>query len=261
MKIDLDGRVVLVTGASKGIGRAIALGAAQAGADVVVNYCTDEAGADAVVARVGEWGRRAVAMGADVGRVTEIREMFERVRKEFGRLDVLVNNAAITVWTDLFDATEEQWDRCLSVNLKGTFFCAVEAARLMRMGGGGSIVNISTNCAAMGLRNLSIYAASKGGVHALTKHLAVELAPYGIRVNTFGPGPTRVERNLADDPDYDTTWGRMVPMQRTAAPEEMIGPALFLASEQSSFVTGQLFYADGGWTVFGKQPGFGGNDS
>jgi len=119
---------------------------------------------------------------------------------------------------------------------------------------GGSIINISTNCAALGVKNLIAYATSKGGIHALTKQLAVELAPFGIRVNTFAPGPTLVDRNLRDDPDYDQTWGKMVPLGRAAKPEEMVGAALFLASDASSYMTGQVFYVDGGWTVAGKIP-------
>ena len=124
----------------------------------------------------------------------------------------------------------------------------------MRETGGGSIVNVTTNIAALGVKNLVAYATSKGGIHALTRQLAVELAPFKIRVNTFAPGPTQVERNLKDDPDYDRSWGRMVPLNRTAKPEEMVGPAVFLASEDSSYMTGQVFYVDGGWTVQGKIP-------
>jgi NAD(P)-dependent dehydrogenase (short-subunit alcohol dehydrogenase family) len=169
-------------------------------------------------------------------------------------LDVLINNAGVTGWTSLFDATEANWDWVINTNLKGTFFCALEAARWMRAHQGGNIINVSTNCAALGVKNLVAYATSKGGIHAMTRQLAVELAPFKIRVNTFAPGPTQVERNLKDDPDYDRSWGSMTPMNRTARPEEMVGPAVFLASEDSSYMTGQVFYVDGGWTVQGKIP-------
>ncbi|MFZ5831523.1 MAG: SDR family NAD(P)-dependent oxidoreductase [Planctomycetota bacterium] len=249
----LQGKIALVTGASKGIGRALAIGMAREGADVVVNYNSDRDGADAVVAEITELNRRAVAVKADVGQVAEIREMFARVQQEFGRLDVLVNNAGVTGWTSLFEITESQWDWVVDTNLKGTFFCSLEAARIMRQHG-GSIVNVSTNCAELGVKNLVAYATSKGGIHAMTRQLAVELAPYRIRVNTFAPGPTQVDRNLRDDPDYDRTWGSVVPMQRTAHPEEMIGPAVFLASDDSSYMTGQVFFVDGGWTAQGKIP-------
>jgi NAD(P)-dependent dehydrogenase (short-subunit alcohol dehydrogenase family) len=124
----------------------------------------------------------------------------------------------------------------------------------MRSSGGGSIVNVSSNCAALGVKNLVAYATSKAGIHGLTRQLAVELAPHGIRVNTFAPGPTQVARNLRDDPDYDRSWGAMTPMNRTALPDEMVGAAVFLASDDSSYMTGQVFYVDGGWTAQGRIP-------
>jgi NAD(P)-dependent dehydrogenase (short-subunit alcohol dehydrogenase family) len=250
----LKDKIVVVTGASKGIGRAIALGLAHEGAHVVVNFNTDATGADDVVQQIKVIGRRAVAVKADISYVSEIRSMFEVAREQFGRVDVLINNAAMTGWSSLFDTTEQKWDQVLDTNLKGTFFCSLEAAKMMRSGGGGSIVNISTNCAALGVKNLVAYATSKAGIHGLTRQLAVELAPYNIRVNTFAPGPTQVERNLRDDPDYDRSWGAMTPMNRTALPEEMVGAALFLASDESSYMTGQVFYVDGGWTAQGRIP-------
>lgn len=250
----LRDKVVIVTGASKGIGSALALGVAREGAHVIVNYHTDAVGAEAVVNRIQELGRRAIAVQADIGNVKQIAAMFEAVRAQFDRIDVLINNAGVTGWSSLFETTEETWDWVFDTNLKGSFFCSLEAARWMRDLGGGAIVNISTNCAALGVKNLVAYASSKAGLHGLTKQLAVELAPYGIRVNTFAPGPTQVERNLIDDPDYDRSWGSMTPMNRTATPEEMVGPAVFLASDESSYVTGQLFYVDGGWTAQGKIP-------
>jgi glucose 1-dehydrogenase len=250
----LAGKVVLITGASTGIGRALALGMAQEGANIIVNHLRDAAGAAEVVAQIEQIGRCAREIDADVSQIHEIEMLFRQTRATFGKLDVLVNNAGVTGWTDLFHVTEAQWNQVIDTNLKGTFFCSQQAARLMREQGGGNIINISSNCAALGVKNLAVYAASKGGIHALTRQLAVELAPYNIRVNTFAPGPTQVERNLRDDPDYDQTWGRMVPLQRTALPEEMVGPAVFLASEDSSYMTGQVFFVDGGWTVCGKIP-------
>lgn len=251
----LAGKVALVTGASKGIGQAIALGCAREGADVIVNYQGDHAGAETTAREIDALGRRSLVVRADIGKVAQIRRMFTQARRHFPRLDVLINNAGITGWTPVWDTTEDAWDRVLDTNLKGTFFCSLEAARWMReTKTAGRIVNVSTNCAELGVKNLVAYATSKAGIHGMTKQLAMEFAPDGIRVNTFAPGPVRVSRNLKDDPDYEKSWGGVIPLGRTAAVEEMIGPALFLASDESSYVTGQTFFVDGGWTVQGKIP-------
>ncbi|MBI3464351.1 MAG: SDR family oxidoreductase [Planctomycetes bacterium] len=155
----------------------------------------------------------------------------------------------------LWDATEAQSDDVFNINARGTFFCSLEAARWMReLNQPGSIINVSTNCAALGVQHLAAYAASKAAIHGLTRQLAVELAPHGIRVNTFAPGPTNVDRNLHDDPDYERQWGSVVPLGRTAAPEEMVGAAVFLASDEASYMTGQVLYIDGGWSVQGRFP-------
>jgi NAD(P)-dependent dehydrogenase (short-subunit alcohol dehydrogenase family) len=250
----LDGRTALVTGASKGIGKALAIGMAKAGADLLVHYGQDREGAVKTAATIEELDRQVSIYQADLASVAEIRRMFERIDSKYGHLDILVNNAAITGWTSLFEVTEEGWDQVIDTNLKGTFFCSLEAAKIMKRTSGGSIINVSTNCAALGVKNLVAYATSKGGIHALTKQMAVELASWGIRVNTFAPGPTMVDRNLRDDPDYNQTWGQMVPLGRAALPEEMVGAALFLASDASSYMTGQVFYVDGGWAVTGRIP-------
>jgi NAD(P)-dependent dehydrogenase (short-subunit alcohol dehydrogenase family) len=242
----LEGKVALVTGASRGIGRALALGLAAEGAVVHVNDLEEPAD---VLAELPE-DRRGRALAFDVSSPAEIAEGFRSLE----RLDVLVNCAGITGWIDLGDPSEETWDRVIDTNLKGTFFCSVAAARLMRLAGAGSIVNVSSVVGARGMRNLAAYGASKGGVNALTIHLAVELAPDLIRVNAFAPGATNVQRNLDDDPSYRETWSPLIPLGRIAEPEDMVGPTVFLASEESSHVTGQLFFVDGGWTAVGKYP-------
>lgn len=248
-------KIVLVTGASKGIGRALALGCAREGADVILNYHSDRAGAETAAAEIRALGRRALVIAADLARVSQIERLFARARKAFPRLDVLINNAGLTGWAGFFDTTEAKWDQVLDTNLKGTFFCSLSAARWMReTKTAGSIVNVSTQCAQLGVPNLVAYGTSKAGIHGLTKQLAIELAPLGIRVNTFAPGPVNVERNLRDDPDYRAVWGAMIPLGRTAEAGEMVGPALFLASSESSYVTGQTFFVDGGWTVQGRVP-------
>ena len=242
----LDGKAALVTGAGRGIGRVLALGLAAEGALVHVNDLEEPSAVHAELPTE----LRGLALASDVSDVASLREMFSRL----DRLDVLVNCAGITGWMNVLEPSEETWDRVLGTNLKGTFFCSVEAARLMRDAGGGSIVNVSTVVAVRGMRNLTAYAASKGGINALTIQLAVELAPYGIRVNAFAPGATNVERNLADDPQYAERWAPLIPLGRIAEPEDMVGPAVFLASDESSHVTGQLLYVDGGWTTAGNFP-------
>ena len=248
-------KTVLITGASRGIGRALALGCAREGADIIINYHQGRDEARAVAREVTALGRRALILPADLRRTAQIDRMFRRAREVFPTLDVLINNAGLTGWTEFFDTTEEKWDTVLDTNLKGTFFCTLAAARWMReTKTAGSIVNVSTNCAQLGVKNLIAYATSKAGLHGMTKQLAIELAPLGIRVNTFAPGPVNVDRNLADDPNYRDVWGAMIPLGRTAETDEMVGPALFLASADSSYMTGQTFFVDGGWTVQGMIP-------
>lgn len=250
----LKNKIALVTGAGKGIGRAIAEGFAHEGALVLVNDLPNSPDALATVVAIEADGGQAAVFLGDVSKVAAIENLFERIKTTYGRVDILVNNAGITGWGTVWETSEEMFDAVINTNLKGTFFCSVQAAQLMRQVGGGSIINISTKAASLGIKNLSAYAASKGGIHALTKQFAVELAPHNIRVNTFGPGAINVERNLIDDPDYAAHWGAVIPLGRTGSPQEMVGPAVFLASDDSSFVTGQLFYADGGWSVQGKIP-------
>jgi NAD(P)-dependent dehydrogenase (short-subunit alcohol dehydrogenase family) len=250
----LAGKTALVTGAGTGIGRAIAVGLAAAGADVVVNDCTRETGADDTVAAIAALGRRGVYLEADVSAPAQIDAMLGEIERRFGGLDVLVNNAGITGWAPVLETTEALWDRVIDTNLKGTFFCSVGAAKLMRARGGGAIVNVSTVCADRVVPGVAAYGASKAGIQMLTRYLAVELASLGVRVNAFAPGATLVERNLRDDPDYERNWGEVAPSGRVAAPADMVGPAVFLASDDARHVTGQLFVVDGGWTLRGNVP-------
>jgi NAD(P)-dependent dehydrogenase (short-subunit alcohol dehydrogenase family) len=251
--VRLADKTALVTGATSGIGRALAVGLAAEGARVIVHHHDEPAAAADVLDELGP-ARGLFAVDCDLREPARIAAMFARVRREVGRLDVLANNAAVTGWTRLFDITEGAWDDVLHTNLRGAFFCCLEAARIMREHSGGSLVNVSTNCAALGVPNLVAYATSKGGIETLMRQLAVELAPYSIRVNAIAPGPTLVARNLADDPDYDRTWGEHVPLGRAARPEEMVGAAVFLASDESSYATGQVLGVDVWWTVAGRVP-------
>jgi NAD(P)-dependent dehydrogenase (short-subunit alcohol dehydrogenase family) len=243
----LEGKVALITGAGRGIGRTLALGFAAEGAIV---HLVDLDAPGAVLTELPD-AARGLALECDVSNVTQIRSTFSQL----DRLDVLVNCAGVTGWLDPVNPSEETWDLVIGTNLKGTFFCSTEASRLMRAAGGGSIVSVSSVLGARGMPNSAAYAASKGGINALTVQLAIELAPHLIRVNAFAPGATNVERNLNEDPNYLAAWAPLIPLGRVAEAEEMIGPAVFLASDDSSQVTGQVIYVDGGWTSTGGFPG------
>ena len=234
----LDGKVALVTGAGRGIGRALAVGLAAEGALV---HVTDLEAPEA---------QGGLALACDISDREAVRSMFAQL----DRLDVLVNCAGIPGWIDVADPDEATWDSVVDINLKGTFFCSTEAAALMRAGGGGSIVSISSVVAVRGLGGLSAYGATKGGINALTIQLAAELGPHGIRVNAVAPGATNTERNLADDPDYARVWAPLIPLGRIAEPEDIVGPVVFFASDESAHVTGQVLYVDGGWTAAGTAP-------
>lgn len=248
----LQDRWGLVTGASGGIGRALAVGMAAHGAHVMVHHFDDPAGAAATASAVEALGRRAAVVQADVRDVSQIEAMYQAM-DALGPLGFVVNNAGITGWNAALDVREELWDRVIDTNLKGTFFSCLAAARRMR-GRGGAIVNVSTQVAALAVKNLSVYAISKAGINGMTRQLAVELAPEGVRLNALAPGPVLVERNLLDDPHYEQTWGGAIPLGRVAQPHDLVGAAVFLASDDSRYVTGQVLYIDGGWSAQGVVP-------
>ena len=180
MAPDLSGKTSLVTGASKGVGRGIALELARRGADVAVNYNSDRTGAEATAAEIEQLGRRAFAVQAHVGRAADVDRMFEEVFAGFERLDILVNNAGTQVWKPLLDLEESEWDSVIETNLKGNFLCTQRAARHMKQHGRGRIISIGSGCNKIAFPNLVSYTASKGGIEMFTKVAATELGPYGI---------------------------------------------------------------------------------
>jgi 3-oxoacyl-[acyl-carrier protein] reductase len=234
----------LVTGSARGIGKAVALALARAGCRVAVND-VDAAAAAATAAEVGAVGVDAIAVTADVGRAADVASMFDAVLARFERLDLLVNNAGVQTFAPLLDVTEGDWDRVIDTNLKGTFLCTQHAARHMKDAGGGSIVNIGSGCNKVPFPQLVAYTASKGGIEMLTKVAAVELGPYGIRVNCVAPGAIEVERTRREDPDYAGTWGRITPLRRVGTPEDVAAAVVFLATPAAAFITGQTFSVDG----------------
>jgi len=243
-------RVALVTGASKGIGRGIALGLAARGWDVAINYNRDEAGARETASAIAELGRQSWLFQGDVGYSDQVRRMFEAFRREVGRLHLLVNNAGVQTWASLLELKEEDWDRTIRTNLKGSFLCTQQAAPLIRDSGGGSIVNIGSGANKTPFPNLVDYSASKGGLENLTRVAALELGPLGIRVNCVAPGAIEIERTKLESPDYAGTWAPLTPMRRVGQVQDVAAVVVFLASEDAAFTSGQTIYVDGGlWTA------------
>lgn len=247
----LEGKVALVTGGGRSIGRAIAVGFGREGARVAVNYRGDAAAAEAVVQAIREAGGEAISVQADVREREQVERMVAAVVEHFGRIDILVNNAGILKRTPLLDITEEEWDDVLATDLKGYFLCGQAAARRMVEQGSGTIVNISSANQLVGSMNLAHYCSAKGGVASLTRNLALELAPHGIRANAIAPGLIETDLNRADlaDPDFRQQRLSMIPLRRIGTPEDIVGAAIFLASDESRLATGSTIFLDGGQTV------------
>lgn len=241
----LEGRIALVTGASKGVGKGIALELATAGCDLIVNYNSDREGAFRTVEEIVGLGRKAIAVQADVGHAADIERMLLESAVSFNQLDILVNNAGVQTWSSLLELSEEDWDRTIDTNLKGCFLCIREAANRMKQSG-GSIINIGSGCSKWPFANLVDYTASKGGIEGLTKVAAVELGEYGIRVNCVAPGAVEIERTKAELKDYAAMWSKVTPLRRIGTPSDIGRAVVFFASDASSFVTGQTLWVDGG---------------
>lgn len=258
---DLTGRVALVTGARRGMGRTHALALAKAGAKVVVSDISQE-DCEKVVEEIKKDGGEAMAIKCDVSKKSEVDQMLKKTIEGFGRLDILVNNAGICQFKPFLELTEEDWDRTININLKGYFLCAQAAAKEMvkqksparqSLGeGGGVIVNIGSIAmgqVGMGFATLAHYCASKGGIAAITEALALEMAPYNIRVNAIAPGmiDTPMVASIKQDPQMMQGTLARVPLQRAGRPEEVSNLVLFLASDESSYMTGSTVIVDGGW--------------
>jgi dehydrogenase/reductase SDR family protein 4 len=244
----LDGRVALVTGGSRGIGRAVALGLAQAGADVVV-AARKAQDLEPVADEVRALGRRALAVSAHLGRRPEIDQLFETALETFGRLDILVNNAATNpVFGPLLDIEEDAWDRIMALNVKGYLLAAQRAARAMASHGQGAIVNIASTAGLRASAGLGAYSVSKAAVIMLTRVLGRELAPLGIRVNGVAPAliETRFSEALWKNEDILSNYLKSTPLGRAGQPEEVAGAVVYLCSDAASYVTGQTLLLDGG---------------
>jgi NAD(P)-dependent dehydrogenase (short-subunit alcohol dehydrogenase family) len=244
--MQLEGRNALVTGASKGVGKGIALELARSGANVAVNYHTDRQGAEATVAEICALGRKAFPTPANVGSRDAVDRMFADVFSQFGRLDILVNNAGVQTWKPLLELEEDEWDRTVDTNLKGCFLCTQRAGRHMKEQGRGRIINIGSGCNKIAFPNLVDYTASKGGIEMLTKVCALELGRYQITVNCVAPGAVEIERTRQEANDYADTWARMTPLGRVGNPADVARAVVFLASDAAEFITGQTLWVDGG---------------
>lgn len=249
--MDLKGQVAIITGARRGMGKSHALALARAKAKVVVADISLE-DCQAVVKEIAKGKGEAIAVKCDVTKKAEVADMVKAAIDKWGKVDILVNNAGICQFKPFVDLTEEDWDKTLDINLKGYFLCAQAAAKEMKKKKSGVIVNIASvemGQVGGGMANLAHYCASKGGVVAMTEALAVELAPYNIRVNAISPGviETPMVEAAKDDPKLLEQTLAKIPMHRMGKPEEVSNLVLFLVSDASSYMTGSTVVIDGGW--------------
>ncbi len=247
----LEGKTAIVTGPSQGIGRAVATGLATAGVDVALVSRTKSA-LDELAAEIEALGRKAVVLPTDLQDVSNIRAMVEQVHETFGKIDILINNAAWTATVEALEATEEEWDQTINTCLKAMFFLSQAVAKKMIPQGGGKIINFGSTFGQVVFKGRSVYAAAKAGVHHLTRALAYEWAEKGINVNAVAPcvteTPTR--KALMERPGYkEWALGEMLPIRRWAQPEDFIGATLFLCSSLSDMVVGHVLMVDGGWII------------
>ncbi|TRY25477.1 3-oxoacyl-[acyl-carrier-protein] reductase [Brevibacillus sp. LEMMJ03] len=242
----LAGKTALVTGASRGIGRAIALRLAEAGANVVVNYAGGEAAAAETVAKVKELGREAIMIRANVANAEEVNEMFKEALERFGTIDILVNNAGITRDNLLMRMKEEEWDEVIATNLKGVFNCLKAATRPMMKQRSGKIINITSVVGVLGNPGQANYVAAKAGVIGLTKTAARELASRGITVNAVAPGFIDTDMTATLPEDVKASMLGQIPLGRLGQADDIAGVVLFLASDAANYMTGQTLHVDGG---------------
>ena len=248
---DLSGRTALVTGASKGLGRAMAVGLARAGCDLAL-CARDRDGLAETRDAVRALGARAEIFSMDVLRRASVQEAVSAAAKAFGGLDVLLNNAGVNVRKPVLELSEEEWDLVVDTNLKGYFLVAQAVAPHLIARGYGKVVNVSSIFGAVGMNNQLAYASSKGGVVQMTKVMAIEWAGHGVRVNAVAPTyfETPLVAALRNDPERFRFINERTPMGRWGQPEELEGTVVWLASRASDFVTGQTVFVDGGWTIW-----------
>jgi len=245
----LEGKVAVVTGGGRGMGRAICLAFAKEGADVVVNYATKDQPAQVVVEMIKKFGRKAVAVKGNVAVKADEERIIQTAIENFGKIHILVNNAGATNPNMLYKMTEDQWNEVVDIHLKGPFLCIQAASKYMMEQKYGRIINVMSSAGRDGTKGQINYSSAKGGVLALTKSAARELADYGITVNVVLPGivSTEMTEKIRTDPKLKEIYSKRILLNRFAEPEEIAPAFVFLASDESSYMTGQLLCVDGGY--------------
>ena len=245
----LQGKVAIVTGGNSGIGKAIALGLAKAGANIVIDYISDPAATDALEQAIAALGEKAIGVEADVSKVADLQMLIDSAVKAFGRVDIMVNNAGIETRTSVLATTEAQYDRVLDINLKSAFFgTQIAAQQMIKQGGGGRIINITSVHEDWPMPGNTAYCLAKGGMRMLTRTAGVELAPQGVLVVGVGPGAVATPINAATmkDPVQLAKLDAAIPLGRMAQPEEIANVVVFVAGDGGSYLAATTIFADGG---------------
>jgi glucose 1-dehydrogenase len=247
--MSLKDKVAIVTGGNSGIGKAIALGLAKAGANIVIDYIADPDAASALEREIVALGDRAIGVDADVSHVDDLQKLIDVAVAQFGRVDIMVNNAGVETRTSVLDTTEAQYDRVLSINLKSAFFgTQIAAKQMIKQGGGGRIINVTSVHEDWPMPGNTAYCLSKGGMRMLTRTAGVELAPHGVLVVGVGPGAVATPINVSTmkDPTLMAKLDAAIPLGRMAQPEEIANVVVFLAGDGASYLTATTIFADGG---------------
>ncbi|HHV16047.1 MAG TPA: 3-oxoacyl-ACP reductase FabG [Gelria sp.] len=246
----LEGHICLVTGSSRGIGAQIARSVAAAGARTVINYFSSEQKAMQLLAELTEQGYQVMAVQADVSQSHEVEDMFTRIEAKWGSVDLLVNNAGISLKRLVTETREEEWQQVMDINLKSAFLCCRRALPAMVRNRYGRIINIASIWGLRGASCESVYAASKGGLIAFSRSLAAEMGPSGINVNVVAPGPVETDMLIQElDNDERAVLSEDIPLGRLASPDDVASACLFLLSPAASYINGQVLGLDGGWKV------------
>ena len=245
----LEGKVALVTGSSRGVGKAVALGFAASGADVVINYTSNQNAADNVVSEIQSMGRSAVAVKADVAVKTDVERLVNTAAEKFGKLDILVNNAGFTRPAMMVKMSEDQWDQVVDIHLKGAFLCSQAAGRLMKEQNSGKIINVTSVAGIVGTVGQINYSAAKGGIISMTKSIAREMARYNVCANVISLGivATDMTEKIRTDEKLKEIYMNRILLKRFAEPDDISPAFVFFASDESNYITGQLVCVDGGY--------------